>query len=92
MLPGMKDLRAAHGFLASQDIEQAAEHVWKAVFYRDTWPVELQKRADALIPLLFREGPIKSTVKQLSPADLDNLRVRLEETIGSAEQADRVST
>ena len=88
MVPGINDLRSAHGFLASQDLEQAALCVWSAALHVKEWPSDLQHQADELLDLMFENRQTVPNVKHLPRADLDNLRVRVEETIGLAEQTD----
>lgn len=73
MLQGIEYLRSARRHLADEDIEQAAEHFWKAMFYLDKWPAALERRANALLPLMFKAGPIAASVGQLDPAERASL-------------------
>lgn len=88
MLPGIQEFRTAQVHLANHDLEQAAEHAWKAMFYRDTWPDLLVAKADALLPLMFKTGPIQATVRQMSASDRVALRRQLRALIDDALRAD----
>ncbi len=58
------------------------------MFYRDISPKDLQERGDALLPLLFKAGPIKATVRQLSASDRVALRLQLQSLIDVAVRAE----
>lgn len=88
MLLGIQDLRRAQAYLADQELELAAEHVWKSMFFVDQWPEALQEKAAALLPLLFKAGPIKTTIRQISASERVMLRLQLLSLIEEALQAE----
>jgi hypothetical protein len=76
--------------LAGENIGQAAQCVWRAMFYANEWPDQLQQQANTLIPLLFRFGTIQDTVEQLSADDLRTLRVQLGSLIDEAMRSEGI--
>lgn len=88
MLPGIQDFRTARDYLAGQNVGQAAQYIWKAMFHSDEWPSQLQQQSNRLIPLLFRYGPIETTAKQLSAEEREALRLELRALIEQALQSD----
>ena len=91
MLQGIEYLRSARRHLAHEDIEQAAEDLWKAMFYLDEWPAALQRRANALLPLMFRAGPIAVSIRQLDPAERETLGHELVAFLDEARRSDGVA-
>jgi hypothetical protein len=87
---GLPELRAARALLEqAQDrgpLRAAALCVWSAMFYRPEWSAELQARAAALEPLLFRYGAIAETVDKMNGQESAALRGSLNEFISAAEQ------
>jgi hypothetical protein len=91
MLQGIEYLRSARRHLAHEDIEQAAEHLWKAMFYLDSWPDDLQQRANALLPRMFSAGPIATSIRQMSRAEHEALHRQMLVLIDEALLGDGVA-
>lgn len=66
-----------------------ASEVWSAMFEMPSWPPPLGAKAEELQRSLFRYGPIRMTVEQMTESERLELRRELKEFCDFAEQLER---